>query len=511
MDYMEAGNDDIHKKSFRPAIPALYCEKFRVRVHFFRRVIMIVPLGNPPVYITAILGLAALTILGGCSKNSEQEKPGRAQTGERRFLVLDPGHFHAALVFRPAAYDGISKSVGVYAPVGDDVVGFQNLTAPFNTRREDPAAWEYDLHLGPDFMQGLLKEGPGSIVVISGKNDEKIDRVLACLQSGFHVLVDKPWIIEHRKFALLDSALTLAETKKLVACDIMTERYEITTILQKLLVARKDIFGDMTPGTAEKPAVIKKSVHHISKVVAGKQLRRPAWFFDIRVQGEGLVDVTTHLVDLVFWTLFPEQPIDYENDIMMFAASHWPTVITPSQFEEVTGSALFPVNLILDEQGNLPYYCNGVMNFLVRGVHVQIQVEWKFKAPDGGGDTHFSIIRGSKANVLVLQEKEQNYRPELYVEPASDANRAEVGNALKTFIHSVASQQYPGLSVIEDHGRWRIDIPPQYRVGHEAHFGQVTAQFLKYVRSEESLPAWERPNMLAKYYITTKALDLSKK
>ncbi|MHB9027534.1 MAG: putative oxidoreductase C-terminal domain-containing protein [Candidatus Latescibacterota bacterium] len=469
---------------------------------------MIVPFGASPVCVSVILGLAALTLLGGCQKNPGQGESGPAPTGEPRFLVLDPGHFHAALVFRPAAYEGISKSVGVFAPVGDDVIGFLNLTTPFNTRAEDPAVWEYDLHLGPDFMEGLLKERPGSIVVISGKNDEKIDRVLAGLNAGFHVLVDKPWIIDHRKFALLDSALALAETKNRAAFDIMTERYEITTILQKFLAARKDVFGEMTKGTPEQPAVIKKSVHHISKVVAGKQLRRPWWFFDTRVQGEGLVDVTTHLVDLVFWTLFPEQPIDYENDIRMFAASHWPTAITPAQFGEVTGSALFPVSLTLDEQGNLPYNCNGVMNFLVRDVHVQIQVEWKFKAPEGGGDTHYSILRGSKANVLVLQEKEQNYRPELYIEPAPEANRAEVGSALKAFIHSVAAQEYPGLSVVEDRGRWRIDIPQQYRVGHEAHFGQVAAQFLKYVRGDEPLPAWERPNMLAKYYITTKALEM---
>ena len=48
----------------------------------------------------------------------------------------------------------------------------------------------------------------------------------------------------------------------------------------------------------EEPAVTKESVHHLFKYVSGKPLRRPAWFFDTAQQGEGIVDITTHLVDL---------------------------------------------------------------------------------------------------------------------------------------------------------------------------------------------------------------------
>lgn len=471
---------------------------------------MTIPFGFTPVHASLLAALAALAVLGGCTRNSRTDASDPKPAGERRFLVLDPGHFHAALVFKPAAYEGISPKVGVYAPVGEDAVGFLNLAVPSNTRAEDPARWEYDLHLGPDFMEALLREKPGSIVVLAGKNDHKIDRVLACLNAGHPVLVDKPWVIDHAQFALLDSALSLAEEKKLAAFDIMTERYEITTILQRLIAARKEIFGEITPGTPENPSVEKKSVHHISKVVAGKPLRRPAWFFDTAVQGEGLVDVTTHLVDLVFWTLFPEQPIDYEKDIRMFSASHWPTVLTPGQFTEVTGATQFPAGLTLDEEGNLPYFCNGQMNFQVKGVNTRVQVEWKFAAPDGGGDTHYSLIKGTRAHLLVLQEKEQNYRPELYIVPAPNANRAEVGNALKTYIHTVAAQEYPGISIVEENGRWRIEIPAALRVGHESHFGQVAGQFLRYVRGD-SMPAWERTNMLAKYYVTTMAREMAGK
>lgn len=52
-------------------------------------------------------------------------------------------------------------------------------------------------------------------------------------------------------------------------------------------------------------------------------------------------------------------------------------------------------------------------------------------------------------------------------------------------------------------------IPDSYRIGHEAHFGQVTANFLSYL-NDKKLPSWERPNMLAKYYVTTSALELAR-
>jgi hypothetical protein len=67
---------------------------------------------------------------------------------------------------------------------------------------------------------------------------------------------------------------------------------------------------------------------------------------------------------------------------------------------------------------------------------------------------------------------------------------------------------YPGLAV-EAHGaEARVRIPDRYRVGHEAHFGQVVRQFLHYLIHPGSLPAWEKPGMLAKYHTTTQGVRL---
>ena len=39
----------------------------------------------------------------------------------------------------------------------------------------------------------------------------------------------------------------------------------------------------------------------------------------------------------------------------------------------------------------------------------------------------------------------------------------------------------------------------------------MTQRFLRYVRDRSALPAWERPNMLAKYYVTTEGTALARR
>ncbi len=469
----------------------------------------------PNVHISFVLVLAILVLIvsaGGCAQDRVEKKisPDQSEDGLHRFLVFDPGHFHASLVFKRPRYEGISSMVGIYAPVGEDFVDHMNRVIPFNTRKENPAEWKYSIHLGPDSQEALLKEKFGDMVILSGRNNEKIDRILACVRAGFNVLADKPWLIDPERYELLETALKEADDKGLVIYDMMTERHEITTILQQLIVNHEPLFGSLTKGSPDDPAVIKSSVHHLFKYVAGRPLKRSWWFFDTSIQGEGLVDITTHLVDLIFTILYPEQAIDNTKDIEMVSASHWPTLLSPAQYETITKKPEFPSQFVLDGKGNYPYYCNGKMNFRLKGVNCQAQVIWNYKAPEGTGDTHYSIIKGTRAHVLILQGKKQNFKAELYLKPAPGADRTQVGNALKSFIASLAKDNYPGLSVVEEKDMWRFDIPQKYHVGHEAHFGQVTDRFLEYLEGEP-IPEWEKSNMLAKYFVTTKALELSRR
>src|SRR5439155_16812399 len=80
--------------------------------------------------------------------------------------------------------------------------------------------------------------------------------------------------------------------------------------------------------------------------------------------------------------------------------------------------------------------------------------------------------------------------------------KAEVMSALKKRIETL-QQRYPGVGLIDLRGEMQISIPEEYRTGHEAHFGEVTRRFLEYLQAPQTLPAWEKPNMLAKYHVTT--------
>ena len=388
-------------------------------------------------------------------------------------------------------YPDVSRRVDVYAPLGSDLTEHLNRVARFNSRPQNPTAWELEVHTSPDFLARMLAERPGNIVVLSGRNRGKIDYIRASVDAGLHVLSDKPWIIRPQDLPALEEALEAAARNGAIAYDIMTERYEITTMLQRELVNDADVFGQIVPGSEQEPGVSMESVHHILKMVAGVPNLRPAWFFDVEQQGEALADVGTHLVDLTQWTLFPNQAIDYHRDIRMLSASRWPTKMDAAQFRQVTGQP----------GPGLDYYCNTRVAYTLRGIHVKFDVLWNWEAPAGGGDTHHAVYRGTRSRIEVRQGVEESYRPELYVVTDDPAAVEKKVAALQA--------QYPGIGTARRGGEVLVTIPDSYRNGHEAHFAQVTSQFFEYLKKPESFPAWENPNMLAKYYVSTKGTELS--
>ncbi len=426
-----------------------------------------------------------------------------------RLMTLDPGHFHAALI-QKEMYPGVAARVDVYAPPGPDLDAHLNRIAAYNKRADRPTAWALEVHSGADFFERMLRDHPGNVVVLSGRNGVKIDRILASVKSGLHVLADKPWILASSDVPKVDAALAEADARGLVAYDIMTERFEVTSELQRVLVNDRTAFGEIVPGTEADPSVYMESVHHLMKVVSGAPNIRPPWFFDTTEQGEGFNDIGTHLVDLVQWTLFPERAIDYRKDIKVLAAQRWPTSIPEADFRRVTSTQGFPAGLSKSiKDGRLEYFCNTLVSYAVRGVHTKLNVIWDWEAPPGSGDTHFAFYRGTRARIEVRQTKADRYLPSLYVVPASASVKGDVLAAVRARIQAV-QKEYPGVSVEDLGSEIRISVPDALRVGHEAHFGQVASRFLGYLRNRGSLPSWERPNMLAKYFVTTTGTELSR-
>ncbi len=226
-------------------------------------------------------------------------------------------------------------------------------------------------------------------------------------------------------------------------------------------------------------------------------------------QGQGIVDVTTHLVDLVQWECFPGKIIDYKKDVQLLSARSWNTAMTLDEFTTVTKESSIPSYLqsAVDKNGHLLIKCNGEINYAINGVHAKVSVIWNYKAPEGTGDTHYSIMRGTKCNLIIRQGKEENYKPTLYIEPhTQDAAFASALNRALTAV----SASYPGIGLSKIEKGWIVTIPEKYNEGHEAHFARVTEKYLEYLQ-KNNMPAWEVPNMITKYFITTSAKALAEK
>lgn len=457
-----------------------------------------------PTLKKAILLLTLTGILMACN---QQVRTAEDET-RFKFVVLDPGHFHAALV-QKNMYPQVDSLVHVYAPAGDELLSYRGLIEQYNSREDNPTHWKESLYTGDDFLDRMIQERKGNLVILAGNNRNKTDYISQSVAAGLHVLSDKPMAINAEDFAKLEDAFTEAAAGDVLIYDIMTERHEITNILQKEFSQINELFGDLQKGSSEDPAIVKESVHHFYKEVSGKPIVRPAWYFDVEQQGAGIVDVTTHLVDLVQWQAFPDQILDYRQDIELIDAKQWPTGITPAHFEQVTQQAAFPSYLQKDvnEKGELDIYANGEINYEIKGTHVRIRVIWNFEAPEGTADTHLSLLRGSRALLTIRQGEEQDYKPILYLS-AVHGNEKEFDGQVVKAVEAIA-RRYPGVEAVkEKDGSYRIMVPAELASGHEAHFEQVTKKYLSYLEDGQ-LPGWEVPNMLAKYYTTTRALQLS--
>jgi predicted dehydrogenase len=458
-----------------------------------------------------LTGVALLLLLASCSRPQEKETTSKAPAnmftpveGKIKLMNLDPGHFHAALV-QKTMYENVDPVVHVYAPEGPEVASYLSSISVYNSRGEDPTSWEERIHTGDDYLERMLSEKPGNVMVVSGNNARKTRYILEAVRNGIHVLADKPMVITPEEFPMLEEAFATAHENGVLLYDIMTERHEITTILQKEFSLLPEVFGELQTGSPDLPAITKESVHHFSKIVSGKPVVRPPWFFDTRQQGEGIVDVTTHLVDLVQWEAFPEQVLKKE-DIQINSSRRWTTPLTAGMFQKVTGLDSYPSYLLKDVEGSiLRVYSNGEINYTIRGIHARVSVTWNFEAPEGTGDTHYSTMRGSNCELMIRQGEAEGYRPTLYMMPTFIESADEFRKSLESGVQLLA-EKYPGLAITEvDELLWRVEIPDSYRVGHEEHFGQVTEKFLDYL-STGTLPDWEIPNMIVKYYTTTEGL-----
>jgi len=413
-------------------------------------------------------------------------------------LILNPGHFHAALVLREP-HPSLSDNIYVYSEPGSDLDRFQEIAESFNKRQVNPTRWKLNIYRGNDALEKLIHDKKGDIVVLAGRNNTKMEDIDTLNRAGFAILADKPWVTTQAALPFLRA--TMASDRPLAA-DIMTERYEIATLLQKEFLAEQNVFGEIRIDKDTGPSVFKECVHHLYKIVNQKPLVRPTWYFDIDIQGEGIVDTTIHLVDMTHWMLFPEKPIDYEKDIGLIEARRWPTGVPLDKFIKITGTHQFPQAVqkyVKDDILN--YFCNGELIYRLKGIPVHLREIWNLDEPPGGGDTHRSLIKGTRSDLMIRQLPEHDFKTELLIVPRG--HRIQVEETVQDCLGKW-SHRYPGLSVNPEKNALLINIPDNLRTTHEQHFCQVRDTFLEHLDAGTE-PAEHRAGTIAKYTLLAEA------
>ncbi|MDD9980496.1 MAG: hypothetical protein OXU81_03910, partial [Gammaproteobacteria bacterium] len=292
-------------------------------------------------------------------------------------LFLEPGHFHAALTLR-VRNPRVNRAIHLYARPGAERDAFTGLVRSFNTRAADPTDWDLRVHDSNAPERALVEERRGTVVVLAGRNQPKLETIARLHAAGLHVLADKPWLTD--PCALPD--LERVTEGWPLAMDIMTIRHDAIARITHRLATSRELFGALSANSDE-PAIDLHSVHHLLKVVDGGPLTRPPWYYDTRVQGNGLVDIQSHMADQAQWLLEDGKECEYGRDCEIDGARLWSTPVPLDLFRASTGLHAFPATLADRVEGDLlRLACNGEIRYRLRGVSVRQRAEWGQREPE---------------------------------------------------------------------------------------------------------------------------------
>ena len=132
--------------------------------------------------------------------------------------MLDPGHFHAALV-QKKMYADVDPTVRVYAPAGPDLDDYLRRVEAFNARAKDPTRWRMRVACrATTSSTGSPRDRVCDVVVISGNNRRKTEYIMRAVEAGVHTLADKPMAIDAAGFAALEAGVRARATRKACCC-----------------------------------------------------------------------------------------------------------------------------------------------------------------------------------------------------------------------------------------------------------------------------------------------------
>lgn len=395
---------------------------------------------------------------------------------QHTLAVFQPGHFHAALLLK-SANDRIAQDIHLYATSGDERDAFVALINAFNTRADDPTNWTLHVHDAPDedhALDALIADRRAQAVILAGRNNNKLRSIARLHAHGLWVIGDKPWVTTANSTSDLAEACAGAP----LAMDIMPDRHEFLARLRKKIVDHKSLFGDFVTDDPQGPAIELSSTHHLYKIVNGQPLRRPAWYYDVRIQGDGIVDGHSHLTDQAQWLVGAGRIYDFNRDVNITAARRWLTAVPLDLFTDSTGLTQWPEALRSQVVGNvLQYACNGEIHYDLCGINVRQFADWGQREPRGGGDLHGAVIRGSRAVLSVEHGEHTAYVPQVFLQPRDGIDlRADLERTLREWQSTFAGL---GFETVAD--KYRFIAPDALHSTHESHFAKTLSEFLDYM------------------------------
>ena len=397
---------------------------------------------QPPRYVFLAWAIVLLAVLISAPWVSHSAiAQGKKTMSEVRFMTLDPGHFHAGLV-QKEMYPNVSKRVHVYAPLGTDLLEHLNRIVAFNTRaRRIPPPGSSRFTPAPTRSSGCCASGramswssPGATGARSTRSKPRSKPDSTCWRTS-------PGSSIRPTFPKLESALDTAESQgpdRLRHHDRALRNHDHAP---EGADPRPGHFRDHLPGHGGRS--LRLHGERAPPAQNGRGHAQPParpGSSTSQQQGEALPDVGTHLVDLVQWMLFPEQPIDYRKDVRMLAAKRWATVLTKARVPESHGrggvSGLSESQVKADR---LEYFCNGRVSYALRGVHIRLTRCGSMSPCPGPAirTSPMSGARGPKSKFARARRKSTDRRCTWY--PTSPPTKAAVLAALKKKVAALQS------------------------------------------------------------------------
>ena len=402
--------------------------------------------------------------------------------------LVEPSHFHAALLLQKLD----SRIPGPIIVHG----GMKWNEAPFLGWVHSLVSCNWDIGRlkvarSQDPIAKILGFRGRSLALLAGQNSLKADRVLRLLQANVPVLCDKPlWTNANTGKGLSD--FLRITNQDIFLDDCMTERFEPTFELQRLLLSEKLPGFEMRPGQPGRVRFHLCNTHHLSKTVGGVSVGREESFFETRTNGDPFADVGTHLVDhyLRLMTALGASTV-YLDENPGKVESYW---------ENIDGKSLS----ISSETGAIPFPIRQVWNGGNGATRAKIATEWY---PSSGDqippESQSSVVHGECGALSATHYPSTNSMVlDLIGLPVGE--RAEWNQILQTIL-SKLPQPWPKTQLVETRYGIQITHNQSPILDHPARFPLVFNQFLDRIQQNRPLTPFERKKLLQKYAISAES------